>query len=364
MSQDAEIKDLFDTIAHARHSGDERMLAVCLMRLAEETPLFMAYSSDVDSWLTEATDLSHRVVLPSNYDVRQFVRRGEWFLSNGMAWEAHHVAAEASQGLSQDDEPTTLADRCSMVQARALVRLGKQDHAVILFDALVAREVPENQEDPIVAGLAFIAAGEAHLFEGRYDLACRPLEAAMEFLPDVQSADRLRFDALVGLGMLAHRSSDFKLAVKRYEKAISLAQKHQSNPEQIQVLLLLASLVRGQGDRDTAHAHLERAQGLSKQSESATVSRTFPTERVRNLVGCTSLDDLVRRARALARDCGSQGDLMGYVQLTALVATVLDLDGKSGEACALLQTVWEVLEADGYNEMAALLQSHRKGYET
>jgi tetratricopeptide (TPR) repeat protein len=364
MSQDAEIHDLLDTIAHARHSGDERMLAVALMRLAEETPLFMAYSSDVDSWLTEATDLSHRVVLPSDYEVRQLVRRGDWFLSNGMAWEAHNVAAEAGQGLSRDDESTALADRCSMVQARALVRLGKQDLAVTLFDALVAREVSDNQEDPTVAGLAFIAAGEAHLFEGRYDLASRPLEAAMEFLPDTPSAHRLRYDALLGLGMLAHRSSDFKLAVKRYEHAISLAEKHQSKPEQIEALLLLATLVRGQGDRHTAHAHIERVQGLSKQAELSTVVRTFPTERVRNLVGCTSLDDLVRRARALARDCGSQGDLMGYVQLTALVATVLDIDGKSGEACALLQTVWEVLEADGYNEVGALLRNHRKGYES
>jgi len=362
MKQRSERSELLSTVAESRETGNERQLAVTLLRLCEVTPLFSSHLADVDQWLKETTDFGHRLVLDPSYEIRQSLRRAEWFLNKGMPWEAHSTASETVKMMMSNDGTATFSDRASMIQARALVRLGRQESAVQLFDALVERDVPQNEEDPRVAGLAFVAAGEAHLFEGRYDLAARPLDLATNFLPDDEAGDRLRFDALCGLGMLDHRDAELETAMVRYEAALSLAERQDATSEQITCHLLLAALNRGLGQRAKAKKHLTTAFKRTKKTAAETGDWAFPTERMRNLVGCGDLDALGRQARILARDCGTQGDLIGYAQLTALVATVLDLQEKAGEAAALLQTVWEVLEADGYETAGKLLRTHREGY--
>ncbi len=362
MKNNAVRADLQSTVDEARETGNERQLAIALLRLCEVTPLFASHLDPMDEWLSETTDFAHRLVLEPSYEIRQSLRRAEWFLNKGMPWEAHSAAAETAQALIHMDGMVTYSDRASMIQARALVRLGRQDSAVQLFDALVNRDSTQEEEDPLVAGLAFVAAGEAHLFEGRYDLAARPLDLATNFLPEEGAGSRLRFDALCGLGMLDHRDAELETAMVRYTAALSLASGEQAMPEQISCHLLLSTLNRGLGLRNEAQKHCQAAFKLAKHTPACEESWTFPTERMRNLVGCTDLDSLGRQARIVARDCGSQGDLIGYAQLTALVSTVLDLQDKSGEAAALLQTVWEVLEADGYTAAGQLLRAQRAGY--
>ena len=348
-------------LAEARARADEHAITQTLVRLAQTTPLFADELEEIEEWIIEARDLAFRTVLTPIQEVQSVLRRAEVFLARGGPREAFDVATEACR-LAHRLELPGLEDRAWMVEARALVRLGRQDDALALFERISDHQVPTEKEDPIVPGLAFLAVGEAHLFEGRYEGAYGPLQRAISLLPRRRQADRLRYDVLVGLGMLDHRAGEFETAAIRYDAAMKLADRHSSRPEQVESLLLMGSLFRGQGKVEEAHALLRRALKLSGQVRQPVGYLAFPTERLRNLVGHTGVQETMDAATELARDCGVVGDLMGYVQLTVIVASLLDLDGRLGEARAMLQSVASGLSEGGQELTADVLRLHLQGY--
>ena len=348
-------------MASARAEGDEHALAEGLLQLCHATPLFVDNLADVDEWITEARDLAVRAVLPKEHEIGLLLRSAEVFLARGVPRGAFEVATEACK-LANRETLIRLEDQAWMVEARALVRIGQQDDALSLFDRIVGREIPPELEDPSVPGLAFLAVGEAHLFEGRYDGAYQPLETAVGMLPDAASADRLRYDALVGLGMLDHRLGAFEQAGHRYGAAMALADKHSSGTEQVESLLLMGSLCRGLGDAKTAAQHLDRALKLSASLNPPVQKVNFPTERLRNLVGRATAEDMSDTAVELAGDCGAAGDLMGYVQLTAIVAALTERVSGIADARLMLQNVAAGLDASGHPEAGSVVTKHLQGY--
>ena len=212
-------------------------------------------------------------------------------------------------------------------------------------------------------GLAYLAVGEAHLFEERYDGAYRPLETAIQMLPTGGAADRLRFDALVGLGMLDHRMGEFETAVLRFNSAMELADKYESRSEQVESYLLLGSLYRGQGQREKAQIYLKKAETVAALLAPFPHHFRFPTERLRNLVGCQDLGELLDNATVLAGECGADGDLMGYVQLTTIVAALTEITEGTAGATAILSTVAQSLKQGEQNDAALVLERHLSGYK-
>ena len=357
------VDPLSDGLKAARQSGDERAVVEALVAQAEAAPLFARNLDRVHDWLVESRDLAHRVVLRPRIEVLVVARQAEVFLAGGSPASAAEIAREARDLARRLGEPG-LEDRAALLQARALVRLGHQDDAVAVFEAVVERELgPGEREERVVPGMAFLAVGEAHLFEGRYAGAYRPLEQAIGLLPREKYADRLRWDALVGLGMLDHRGGDIDAAAVRYAAAVELADAHQSVTEQVESLLLMGTLQRGQGRREEARRLLERALALSSELGTPHPMAPFPTERLRGLVGSESMDQLIDRAIELAGSCGAQHDLMGYVQLTTLVAALLDMAGQSRRARETLDQVASTLEAHGVPEEAGVVRWHRRAYE-
>ncbi len=358
----AEREKLLRGLQEAREEGNEHLVSQCLLLLSESTPLFADHVSEVKDWIRESRDLAVRTVLPPRQEIGQVLRSAECFLAEGSARTAFDIATEGCQQAHNADLPS-LEDRGWIVSSRALVRLGRQDDAVGLFHQIVDRELAPEEEDPIVPGLAFVAVGEAHLFEGRYDGAHGPLERAVGLLPENSAADRYRYDALVGLGMLDHRLGSFDTAALRYSAAMQLADTHESRPEQVESQLLMGSLCRGQGDRVAAHQHLKRALTLSKDLSPPMTYLHFPTERLRNLIGCADASETIDAATELARDCGGRGDLMGYVQLTSIVAALVDFDGRPGEAKDMLTQVSAGLEEGGQSQAALVLRQHLEAYK-
>ena len=346
----------------AREAGNSFGLATALLELAEATPLFSDALTQVEDWLSESRDLAHRIVLPPRCEVTQIVRLSEVLLASGAALEAFDVATEAARLANNADLPG-LVDRAWTAQARALVRLERQDDAIRLFNALVEHDVPHSAEDRLVPGLAFLAFGEAHLFQGRYDTACAPLEQSLLLLPQGPAADRLRYDALVGLGMLDHRQGELDTSAIRFEAAMRIADTHASRPEQLESLLLSATLWRGRGRIEASNRCLQAAIGLSPLATPPARPLTFPTERLRNLVGQTTVAELIEGASELARDCGHAGYLMGYVQIVALVATLHAFEGRVLEGLRLLNHVSLALLEAGHGDAVEALQRHRLGYE-
>ena len=345
----------------ARGRGDDHAVAEALLELAESVPLFADRLGSALEWIVESCDLGTRTVITPRQEVLQVLRLAEVFLASGSAREAFDVATEACR-LAHTLGCVGLEDRSWMVQSRALVRLGRQDDAVALFEAIVAHDVPQDEEEAVVPGLAFLAVGEAHLFEGRYDGAYHPLERAVELLPPGHEADRLRYDALVGLGMLDHRAGELETAEIRTAAAMRLADAHASRTEQVESLLLLGTLMRGRGKARHARELLEKAIALSAKLDPPRHELGFPTERLRNLVGVPTAAEMVDAATELARDCGSQGDLMGYVQITAIVAALHDLQGRTDDGRGVLAVVSESLALSGHPE-AEVLRKHLRGYE-
>jgi tetratricopeptide (TPR) repeat protein len=349
-------------IAEARERGDEYATAQLLIEAIESTPLFTDNIVTVEEWLFEAGELGNRTVLRPDQDVLQLVRRSELFLASGLASEALESAAHAcsrakAKGLSG------LEDRVLMVEARALVRVRRQEDAIHLFETMRERQTPDDSDDDLMPGLAYLAVGEAQLFEERYDGAYRPLELAIQLLPVGGAADRLRFDALVGLGMLDHRMGEFETASLRFKSAMELADQHTSRSEQVESYLLLGSLCRSQGQTKEAHAFLKKAQKVAAQLAPFPHHFSFPAERLRNLVGCQDREELVSSAIALASECGASGDLMGYVQITAIVAALCDLQGDNKRAVAILKQVSASLKQGGQSDASLVLEKHLAGYE-
>ena len=354
-------ENLLRDLEEARERGDEHGVTEALVDLAERTPLFAAHLAQVREWIEESRDLAVRTVLRPRQEVLTVLRSAEVFLVAGAARSAFDVATEGCH-IAALGGLFGLEDRAWMVEPRALVRLGRQDDAVQLFEKIVDRELPPEDEEPIVPGLAFLAVGEAHLFEGRYNGAHGPLERAIGLLPPGHAADRLRYDALVGLGMLDHRRGDFALSAHRYHAAMQLADAHESRPEQVESLLLMGSLLLGQGDRRQAHEHLRRAIALSAELDPPLHALSFPTERLRNVVGRRTTAEMIDAATELAWHCGAENDLMGYVQLTAIVASLIDLDGRPAEARDMLEEVAVGLEGGGQAEAATVVRRHLTGY--
>ena len=350
-------------LERAREEGDEHAVVCALFSLVEITPLFTDHLSSVRDWLREARRIAIRTVIWPRQEVLQLLRGAETFLAVGSAREAFDVATEACR-VAQSAQQPGLEDRAWMVSARALVRLGQQDDAVELFSRVIDRELAPEDEEPIAPGLAFLAVGEAHLFDGRYEGAYEPLERAVGLLPNQQEADRLRYDALVGLGMLDSRQGAMESAALRYRAAMQLADKHASVPEQVTSLLLMGSLCRGQNDPVNAFQYLSRAIALSGEAMPPQRALTFPTERLRNLVGRGSAEELMDGARDLAGDCGRDGDLMGYVQLTTVVAALMDHAGQGAEALDMLQTVMNRLDEGEQPEAVSVLRRYHLGYST
>ncbi len=354
---------LQEDLEAAREAGDEHAMVQAIISLAQSTPLFADNHTQVRDWIVEGSDLASRSVLKPWQEVLQVVRSAEVFLTAGAAREAFDVASEACRMAAKATLPG-LEDRSWMIQARALVRLERQDDAVGLFKRIIERDLPPAKEDAIAPGMAFLAVGEAHLYEGRYEGAYEPLQRVLTLLPRRKAVDRLRYDALVGLGMLDHRQGELETAAIRYEAAMQLAHKHRSRPEKVESLLLMGSLCRGQGKKTTAHGHLKQAIALSGQLSSPPSYLVFPTERLRNLVGCGSAQELIQRATDLARDCGAVGDLMGYVQLTTLVAALTDHEDGPLKAIQMLEQVSAGLEEGGQATAAGVLRRHLSGYRS
>lgn len=348
-------------LAEARNQDNEHVLAQALWDVCEMTPLFATNIPRVEELSREARDLGVRTVLLPRQEVGQIIKSAEIFLARGNALAAFKIATEAC-GVAEDREIPALEDWAWMVSARALVRLGRQDDAVTLFEKIVERELPAEQDEAIVPGLSFLAVGEAHLFEGRYEGAYGPLQQTLEILPSGALADRYRYDALVGLGMLEHRAGQLDAAAGRYRACLNLADRHESRPEQVESLLLQASLVRGQNDAVSAHLLLRRALELSPEATPPAPPLEFPTERLRNVVGCSTVGELIDACMDTARHCGAASDLMGYVQLTAIVAALMDFDGRPDEARELLRNISSGLFEGGQQTASAVLRTHLSGY--
>ncbi len=71
---------------------------------------------------------------------------------------------------------------------------------------------------------------------------------------------------------------------------------------------------------------------------------------------------MIDGAVELARDCGSKGDLMGYVQLTAIVASLIDFDGRTPEAKEMLGNVASGLSEGGQTQAARVVRQHLAAY--
>lgn len=354
---------LREDLQAAREAHDELAILEALIGLAQSTPLFADNHAEVKEWIVEGRDLAIRSVIKPWQEILQVIRSAEVFLNEGAARMAFDVATEACKLAGAADLPG-LEDRAWMVQARALVRMGRQDDAVSLFHRISEHEIPPAKEDTVAPGLAFLAVGEAHLFEGRYEGAYQPLQRVLRLLPRRAAVDRLRYDALVGLGMLDHRLGEFETAAIRYEAAMELANKHRSRPEQVESLLLMGSLTLGLGRRVDAHSHLRRALALSERLPPAPTYLAFPTERLRNMVGRGSAAEMIGVATELARDCGAIGDLMGYVQLTVVVSAMIDYDGRTLAAVEMLGQVASGLAEGGQEKASNVLRRHLAGYRS
>ena len=350
-----------DPLQRARAAGNETAIVELLLEWAENQPLFEAALPALEARLWEARERARRVVLSDRAEVLHRVRGAEALLARGAARGALELAEEARRECRTRDLPG-LEDRAAMVAARALVRLGRQGEAIRRFYEVVARETSAEAEEPIAAGLAFLAVGEAHLFEGRYDGAVRPLERALGLLPGHPCADRYRYDALLGLAMLDHRAGALEQALLRVEAALRLAVRHDSPAEQMDAHLLRAVLLRVVGQPAAAAEALRAALRISADLPAPALPRSFPLERLRNLAGCEDVATAIDAATMLAHGCGAVGDLMGYVQLVALVAALLDLDGRTHEAASLLSEVGSGLARGGQRDAAALVQRHRDAY--
>ncbi|MFT5430571.1 MAG: tetratricopeptide (TPR) repeat protein [Myxococcota bacterium] len=355
------VRSQHERLAAAQASGSEHAQAEALLALAEMTPLFNSQQDRVLEWVARTRDLAQRVVLSPRAEILHVQLQAEALLGSGSPREGFQVAREACRIAARARLPG-LEDRAWLVEARCMVRLRRQDDAVRLFQQVIDRSLAEDEEEPVVPGLAFLALGEAHLFEGRYDGAYRPLELAIARLPAAPYADRLRYDALVGLGLLDHRLGDFEAAGLRYAAAASLADAHQSTAEQVESLLLIGSLARGRGDQPVARVALEQAVALSAEAALPLIALNFPTERLRNLMGYHSGIEMLEACITLARDCGSEGDLMGYVQLTAIAAALTDLVHGVDAARALLTAVNDGLTGNEYSTAAAVVARHLDGY--
>ena len=140
--------------------------------------------------------------------------------------------------------------------------------------------------------------------------------------------------------------------------ALALAEKHKSPAEQVECHLLLAALYFGMGRAEDSGQQIKHALDLSANTAPPGRVLTFPTERLRNLVGASSVQQLIDSAMIQAAACGEQHDLMGYVQLTALVAAMMSYDSNGDGAVALLTSVADNLENDEQAIEAAVLRKH------
>ena len=354
-------KKLVKAVAEARETGDDRELAESLLGLSMQTPLFAESLTDVVKWLEEAQVIVQRTVVHPSNEIELVLRRAEVFLASGMNPEAIQVAVDAGR-MASKDEMHALTYRSWITQARALVRLGRQDEAIALFESLAEDNSEPERDEPMLPGMAFLAVGEAHLFEERYEGAYRPLTYAIAELPMDSADDRLRYDAQVGVAMLDFRRGDFHDAAIRFEAALTLAESHKSRPEQVECLLQLACVKRAFGSVTDVQELVAKALERSKDLEPPSSPMTFPTEHFRNLAGAKNVDDLIDAATEDARACGGRGDLMGYIQLTILVATLLNAGDRNEECLALIDVVAESFEELGQEAGVELLKHYREIY--
>ncbi|MBT9557284.1 MAG: hypothetical protein IV100_14690 [Myxococcales bacterium] len=350
-------------IAEMRRVGDESGLFDALLAASELTPLFSSAVAVVDDWIAEAVDLAVRIAVEPRDEVIVAVRRAELLLNCGNVTSAFEAARSAGYAAA-DLGLAGLEDRAALCGARALTRMGRLDDATGLFRQVVARELPSEFDDPLVPGLAFLTQGEAHLFQGRYDGAARPFEQAVARLPSTPAADQLRHDALLGLAFLDHGAGDLEAATIRFASAGALALRHGAAAEAQSALLLEASVFRGLGKAGPATERLLLALKQGEQAVAPTRMLSFPTERLRNLAGQHDNEALVDQAMELARDCGASGDLLGYIQLCAVVATLLDHDGRTDAAAAVLADVERGLRQSDQAEAAHLVHRHLLAYIT
>jgi tetratricopeptide (TPR) repeat protein len=118
--------------------------------------------------------------------------------------------------------------------------------------------VPRFTQNPRLLALAFTNLGYAYYSVGRNDPARQSFDSALQQQPENPQA-------LLGLGVIAHVSGDFPLAIDEYQKALRLQASDLG-------FLLLAQALDREGQTESASAARASAARVSRNIEAATAA--------------------------------------------------------------------------------------------
>jgi|SRR5579862_2633774 len=128
------------------------------------------------------------------------------------------------------------------------------------YSAAIARyeAVPRLTQNPRLLAMAFTNAGYAYYSERKNAPARQSFDSALQQQPENP-------EALLGLGVIAHVSGDFPLAVEEYQKALRL------QPSDVGYLLLAQALDK-EGRTESAGSARASAERVSRNIEAATAA--------------------------------------------------------------------------------------------
>lgn len=335
----------------AREDGDAERLTVALVEAAEQTPLFPHLALAVIDWISEATQLVERVIGDEAVELRLRLRRAEAFMAVG-ALDAALSAARDTEAAAADTRP--LWERALLAGHRSLTRSGHHDHARSVFARLLTHGEEETSEDPWVPGLAVLAQAEAHLVDGQLSRAPVLLERALAWLPKERAAHRLRYDALVALGLAEHLSGTADAARQRFAQAALLADECGAHAEAAACAFLSACTAHTRPAAGTLEAVYYAANRLA-EVPAAPRALDFPTERIVRLTDAESLGHLRELVFDLARGAGESGELASYVLWCRAAACLYEVEGNAEAGHQLLVEVAESLRQQGHAAAANAL---------